>query len=135
LVLVGDVEPVTNMKRNLQNMFPWIGVPVVIVGVLGLLTALLIEGRLNQQTFAIACVIVMVLAVVTWTVLLKRSNQPAGSSSPPNVSKKKGLQVALLLLFLALGFWLTRGGPWVPRLIGASMLVLFITGIVLRKAS
>jgi cobalamin synthase len=134
-VLVGDVEPVTNMKRNLQNMFPWIGVPVVIVGVLGLLTALLIEGRLNQQTFAIACVIVMVLAVVTWTVLLKRSNQPAGSSSPPNVSKKKGLQVALLLLFLALGFWLTRGGPWIPRLIGASMLVLFITGTVLRKAS
>jgi cobalamin synthase len=136
-VLVGGthVGPVTDMKRNLRNMFTWIGVPVVIVGALGLLTAFLIEGRLNQQTFAIACVIVMVLAVVTWTVLLKRSNQPAGSSSPPNVSKKKGLQVALLLLFLALVFWLTRGGPWIPRLIGASMLILFITGTVLRKAS
>ena len=116
-------------------MFTWIGVPVVIFGALGLLTALLIEGRLNQQTFAIACVIVMVLAVVIWTVLLKRSNQPAGSSSPPNASKKKGLQVALLLLFLALAFWMTRGGPWIPRLIGASVLVLFITGTVLRKAS
>jgi hypothetical protein len=116
-------------------MFTWIGVPVVIFGALGLLTALLIEGRLNQQTFAIGCVIVMVLAVVIWTVLLKRSNQPAGSSSPPNASKKKGLQVALLFLFLALGYWMTRGGPWIPRLIGASMLVLFITGTVLRKAS
>jgi cobalamin synthase len=136
-VLVGGthVGPVTDMKRNLRNMLTWIGGPVVIVGALGLLTAFLIEGRLNQQTFAIACVIVMVLAVVTWTVLLKRSNQPAGSSSPPNVSKKKGLQVALLLLFLALVFWLTRGGPWIPRLIGASMLILFITGTVLRKAS
>lgn len=129
---------VTDMKGNLRT---WIGVPVVIVGALGLLTALLIEGRLNQQAFAIGCVIVMVLAVVIWTVLLKRSNQPAGSSngadssSPPNASKKKGLQVALLLLFLALVFWITRGGPWIPRLIGASMLVLFITGIVLRKPS
>jgi cobalamin synthase len=129
------------MKRNLRNMSTWFGVPVVTVGALGLLTALLIEGRLNQQTFAIGCVIVMVLAVVIWTVLLKRSNQPAGSSdgagssSPPNASKKKGLQVALLLLFLALAFWMTRGGPWIPRLVGASMLVLFITGTVLRKPS
>ena len=86
------VGPVTDMERNLRNMFTWIGVPVVIFGALGLLTALLIEGRLNQQTFAIACVIVMVLAVVIWTVLLKRSNQSAGSSSPPNASKKKGLR-------------------------------------------
>lgn len=142
MLVVGTlVGPVTDMKPNLRNMFTWIGVPVVIVGALGLLTALLIEGRLNQQTFAIGCVIVMVLAVVIWTVLLKRSNQPAGSSdgagssSPPNASKKKGLQVALLLLFLALVFWITRGGPWIPRLIGASMLVLFVTGILLRKPS
>ena len=69
--------PVTDMKRNLRNVFTWIGVPVVIFGALGLLTALLIEGRLNQQTFAIGCVIVMVLAVMIWTVLLKRSNEPA----------------------------------------------------------
>ena len=128
------VGPVTDMKRNLRNMFTtWIGVPVVIFGALGLLTALLIEGRLNQQTFAIGCVIVMVLAVVISPLLLKRSNQPAGSSSPPNASKKKGLQVALLLLFLALVIWMTRGGPWIPRLIGASMLVLFTTGVALRK--
>ena len=127
---------VTDMKGNLRT---WIGVPVVIVGALGLLTTLLIEGRLNQQTFAIGCVIVMVLAVVIWTVLLKRPSQPAGSSdgagssSFPNASKKKGLQVVLLLLFLALVFWMTRGGPWIPRLIGASMLLLFTAGITLRK--
>jgi hypothetical protein len=129
---------VTDMKRNLRI---WIGVPVFIVGALGLLTALLIEGRLNQQTFAIGCVIVMVLAVVIWTVLLKISNQPAGSSnragssSLGNAGKKKGLQVALLLLFLAVVFWMTRGGPWIPRLIGASMLVLFTAGVALRRTN
>ena len=138
LVVGTHVGLVTDMKRNLRT---WIAVPVVIAGALGLLTALLIEGRLNQQTFAIGCVIVMVLAVVIWTALLKRSNQfagspdGAGSSSPPNASRKKGLQVALLLLFLALAFWMTRGGPWIPRLIGASMLVLFIMGTALRKPS
>ncbi|MDP9050998.1 MAG: hypothetical protein M3O31_09830 [Acidobacteriota bacterium] len=122
-------------------MRTWIGVPVIIAGALGLLTALLIEGRLKQHSFAIGCVIVMVLAVVIWTVLWKRPNQPAGSSDgvgtfgPPNASKKKGLQVALLLLFLALAFWMTRGGPWIPRLIGASMLVLFTTGVALRKTN
>ena len=128
--------PVTDMKRNLRT---WIAVPAVIVMALGLLTTLLIVGRLSQQTFAFGCVIVMILAVTIWTTLLKRSNQPAGSSdgtgssSPPNASKKKGFQVALLLLFLALVFWMTRGGPLVPRLIGASMLVLFTTGVALRK--
>lgn len=133
------MRPVTDMKPTLRNMRTWIAVPVALVGALGLLTALLIEERLNQQTFAIGCVIVMVLAVVIWTVLLKSSNQPAGSSdgaesaSPPNASKKKGIQVALLLLFLALVFWMTRGGPWVPRLIGASMLLLFTTGVALHK--
>ena len=127
---------VTDMKRNLST---WIGVPVVIVGALGLLTTLMIEGRLNQQTFAIACVIVMVIAVVIWTVLLNRPNRlarssdGAGSSSLPNASKKKALQIVSLLLFLALVFWVTRGGPWIPRLIGASMLLLFTAGIALRK--
>ena len=124
------------MKRDLRA---WIGVLIVIVGALGLLTTLLIEGHLNQQTFAIGCVIVMVLAAAIWTVLLKRANQPAGtydgadSSSLPKASKKKALQIVSLLIFLALVFWVTRGGPWLPRLIGASMLLLFTAGIALRK--
>jgi hypothetical protein len=95
---------------------------------------------LNPQTFAISCLIVMALAVVIWTVLLKRANRmfKAPMKLPlvvlANVSKKKALQVALLLLFLMAAFWMTRGGPWVPRLIGASMLVLLITGTMLRKS-
>jgi drug/metabolite transporter (DMT)-like permease len=131
---------VTDMAQNARNASTWIGVPVVIVGVLGLLVLLSVEGRLNPQTFAISCVIAMALAVVIWTVLLKRTNRPVqspdevASAGPRNVSKKKALQVAVLLLFLMAAFWMTRGGPWVPRLIGASVLVLLITGTVLRKA-
>ena len=54
------------------------------------------------------------------------------------MSKKKGVQVALLLgaaFWLVAAFWMTRGGPWIPRLIGAAMFVLFITGTMLRKTS
>jgi cobalamin synthase len=132
---------VTDMTRNLRNMRTWIGVSVIIVGALGLLTALLTGARLSQQTFAMGCVIVMVLAVITWTVLLKRSNgspqssDRATSSSSRNTGKKKGLQVGLLLIFLVIVFWVTRGGPWIPRLIGASVLILFTTGVALRKTS
>jgi hypothetical protein len=82
--------------------------------------------------------IVMAVAVIVWTVRLKQSNRSteipdvATSSSSRSVSKK-GVQVALLLLFLVAAFWITRGGPWIPRLIGAAMLVLFITATALRK--
>ncbi len=127
---------VTDMTRN-----TWIGIPVVVIGALGLLVFLLIGGRLTPQTFAIGCVIVMTLAAAVWTVLLKRSDRPieiakrASSAIARNDGKKKAIQVAALLLFLAVVLWLTRGGPWIPRLIGAFMLLLFTTGVALRKTN
>jgi hypothetical protein len=108
---------------------------------LGLLISLLIEGRLTPQTFAIGCVIVMALAAAIWTVLLKKSDRPieiaerASSASARNDSKKKAIQIAILLLFLVVVLWMTRGGPWIPRLIGAFMLLLFTTGVALRKTN
>ena len=130
------VGQVTDMTRN-----TWIGVPVVVIGALGLLVFLLIGGRLTPQTFAVGCVIVMALAAAAWTVLLKRSNRPieiaerASSASARNGGKKKAIQIAALLLFLAVVLWMTRGGPWIPRLIGAFMLLLFTTGVALRKTN
>jgi hypothetical protein len=138
---VTRAELVTDMAQNSRNVSTWVAPPLALVGALALLTALLIEGRLNQQTFAVGCVIVMALAVIIWTVVLKRSNRSAESfdgaapSSRQNVSKKKGLQIALLLLFLVVAFWMTRGGPWIPRLIGAYMLILFTMGVALRKTN
>jgi len=129
------------MAQNAKSVSTWVAVPVVLVGVVGLLTVFVIEGRLSPQTFARIWLVVIALAFIVLTVLLKRSNRltevPDGatSSSPRNVSKKKAIQVALLLLWLVAAFWITRGGPWIPRLIGAAMLVLFFTATVLRKPS
>jgi hypothetical protein len=137
-MLVGLVN---DMARNALNKSTWMTVPVVIVGALGLLVSLLIGGRLNTQTFATSCLIVMVVGAIIWGALLRRSGRPVGVSGavssvgPRNVSKKKALQVTFLLLFLIAVFWMTRGEPWIPRLIGASMLILIITGVALRKTS
>ena len=113
--------------------------PIVIVSILGLLVCLLIEGRLNQQSLAMGCVIAMVLAAAMWSVLLWRTNRLSGTSiATPSidrrdVSKKRTVQIVVLLLFLVAAFWMTKSRPWAPRLIGACMLVLFMVGIALRK--
>jgi hypothetical protein len=116
-------------------MTKWFAVPVVLLGAIGLFTAFFLEGRINQQAFAVSCVVAMAMAAVVWTAILKRASRPAEAGAGTQVGKKKAVQIALLVLFLVVAFWMTRGGLWVPRLIGASMLILFIIGTALRKPS
>lgn len=134
-MLATRVEPVTDMSQGMGSMAKWFAVPVVLLGVIGLFTAFFLEGRVNQQVFAVSCVVAMALATVVWTAILKRSGRPSEVDAGTQVGKKKAAQVVLLVLFLVVAFWMTRGGPWVPRLIGASMLVLFIVGTALHKPS
>ena len=49
------------------------------------------------------------------------------NSAIVSMNKSKRVQMAQLILFCCLIlFWLIRDGPWVPRLIGPSMLVSFL---------
>jgi hypothetical protein len=128
----------TKMENRMRNVGS-VAVPVVIVGTLTVLIFLLIEGILDPRRFAISCATTMVLAVIVWSVLLRRNNQLSGASAPSdrssilNLGKKSSIQMILLVLLMATAFWVTRGGPWIPRLIGASMLIVFMVGIALRK--
>jgi hypothetical protein len=81
---------VTDLAQNAKNLSTWVAVPVVLVGVMGLLTVFVIEDRLSPS----------------FTSPLVRSSL---------LDHKRG--------------------PWIPRLIGAAMLVLFVTATVLRKTS
>ena len=45
------------------------------------------------------------------------------------------IRVAVILALLVLSAWATKGGPWLPRLIGASMLVLFLIGTLRATVS
>jgi hypothetical protein len=128
------VEPVTNMSQGVGSMIKWFAVPVVLLGAIGLFTAFFLEGRVNQQVFAASCIVAMALAAVVWTAILKRAGRPAEADAGTQAGKKKAVQIALLVLFLIVAFWMTRGGLWIPRLIGAFILLLFTIGIALRKA-
>jgi len=132
------------MLAEVINMSPKrkpgsIAIPVVTMIVLAVLVLFVLTGALAPRSFAIVCAVVMIISIFTWTLLLKRTSEDAEALSTTsgailksrNISKR--VQVALLLLLLIVSFWLTRGGPWVPRLIGASMLVLFLIGTALRN--
>ena len=115
-------------------------IPAMIAAALSILVSLLLQGRLTPQMFAISYLIVMAAAVVIWTLLLKRlatTQDVRVQTSTAGIrtgSGKKPLQVSLLFIFLVGMMWMTRGGPAVPRLVGASFLLLFISGIALRKS-
>jgi hypothetical protein len=107
---------------------------------LAVLVFFVATGSLAPRSFGIDCAIVMIISTFTWAFLLKRTRGDLEALNTRNNAlaksgnKSKAVQVALLLLLMFVSFWLTRGGPWVPRLIGASMLVLFLIGTILRKA-
>ena len=116
-----------------------IGISVVTMVALAVLVLCVLTGALAPRSFAKVCAVVMIISTFTWTLLLKRTNGDAEALSPTSGTilktrnTNKRVQVALLLLLLIVSSWLTRGGPWAPRLIGASMLVLFLIGTMLRN--
>jgi len=75
----------------------------------------------------------MVVCGAVWYFALKSFPRPVNANVTRNQSTKmtvKGvyIRVAVILALLVLSAWATKGGPWLPRLIGASMLVLFLIG-------
>jgi len=122
-------------KRKTES----IAISVVSMAAFAVLVFFVIKGSLAPRTFAIDCAIVMIISTLTWTFLLKRTRSDADALSTTSAIikssyKTKDVEVAVLLLLLFVSFGLTRGGPWAPRLIGASILVLFLIGTILRKA-
>jgi len=116
-----------------------IAISVVTMIAIAVLVFFVFTGSLAPRSFAIGCVIVMISSTFTWTFLLRRTaGDPEALRATSNetvkiTNKSKHVQVTLLLVLLVVSFWLTRGGPWVPRLIGAFMLVLFLIGTILRN--
>jgi hypothetical protein len=117
------------MKRaSLQIM------AVVTATVLGILAALLIGGILTPRSFGIAGLVAMFVCGSVWYRALKyRSTVDARIFEPRSTTLRgKGfyIRLALFLIILASGAWATRGGPWLPRLIGATMSLLSFVGVL-----
>lgn len=110
--------------------------------VVAALTVLLVLHIITGQNFAFGCVALMGISVIVWSLLLKRSHAQSDSlsttspsSSQDRTDKNKPVRAAILLLLLITSLWITRGAPWAPRLIGASVLVLFSIATLTRKST
>jgi hypothetical protein len=109
---------------------------VVTVTILGILTALFAGGMLTPRGFGVAGLLAMFVSGVIWYLRIKAEAQSiATEESSLKQSRRISaralyVRVAVILALLVFSAWETRGGPWLPRLIGASILLIFLVGTV-----
>ena len=107
--------------------------------VIGVLVSLQLANAIGQQLFAIFVMAAMILAVAGLYILFKRekaTNKDDREASPGNsqyTTKSKYVWTGLLALWVIFCFWMTKGQPWLPRLIGASVLVSYFVLRMKRK--
>src|ERR1700754_4720379 len=107
-----------------------------------LLLPLLLEavfGKLPLQTFAILAVLLCVVPFLRYWKLF----QIAAKDQPPIEGAQKTLlslkshlrtakvRIVMLCALTCLGMWETRGGPWVPRVVGLGFLLVLLAGNIL----
>ena len=137
LTLVERVIDMSRMKKSTVLLTICVSTAIA----LAILVILAITRTLNPQNFAIGCAIVMIVSIIVMALFLRRTKESAEASGTMTASnnqisyRSKHIRVVLILLWLVFALWFTRGGSWVPRLIGASVLVLFLIGTLLRKAN
>jgi hypothetical protein len=100
------------------------------------LTTLAVIGMITPRIFGWLCLLIMIASGVVLYRLLRTAvavHTPTNSNPKLNW-RKRWYILAAGLLWLILALWMTRGGPWLPRLVGASFVVLLIIGNMTRKA-
>ena len=99
---------------------------------------LLLAGVVDSQRFGIAGLGVMTVAAFALYFVSRRENACTDQAEAKNLkgqsNKSQYVWAALLLLWLLVALWATRGGPWLPRLVGALFLVLYFVVRMRRKS-
>ena len=112
-------------------------VPIVLA--VALFVFFFVKGTISPRAFAFGCAGVMVVGIITLSILLKHPLTLAEASAAipqprAQMSKRrKRVVVVLVLVWLGFALWLTRGGPWAPRLVGASVVLLYLIGTLAHK--
>src|SRR6201996_4179352 len=121
----------TNMSTQRKNNSSLVMALATALAV-AVLVILMVRGILAPQAFALCCVVVMVVAASTWSLMLRNAEERSQIESTTDSArirthgKSKVFIVAGIAIFLLLSFWMTRGGPWLPRLIGACFLIALL---------
>jgi hypothetical protein len=114
-------------------------VPICAVIAIATLVFLLLAGVIDWQVFGIANLGVMIVTAIAWHLVLKRESlhtdgfKPTTPTDSRNWDRAKYIRVVVASVWLVVSLWLTRGGPWLPRLVGVSVLVLYLIATITRK--
>ncbi len=105
---------------------------VVTATFLGALVALINGGILTPRSFGIAGLAAMIVCGSMWYCALKYFSPVDARVSERQSTTLEGkefhLRLASFLIVLTFGAWASRGGPWLPRLVGVIVLLLFCIG-------
>jgi len=114
-------------------------VAICVCAVIAALLYFLLAGVADSQTFGIAGLGVMTVAAFAWHFVSRRENVGTDQAEPKNLKgqgdKGQYIWAAVLLLWLLVALWATRGGPWLPRLVGAFFPVLYFVVRMRRKST
>jgi hypothetical protein len=112
---------------------------VVLCYVLALvvLTTLEVAGIVAPRVFAMLCLVAMIIAGVAFYRAFKSaSSLPSSTGERRRLSERKRWYVlSAAFLWVVVASWLIRGGPWLPRLVGAAVVVVFVAPLMLRRRS
>jgi hypothetical protein len=122
---------------NLETPRGIIWVALGLVLALIVFTTLEIEGVVAPRGFAILCLVAMIIAAVAFYRVFKSASPlPPPSGERPRLSERKRWYVlSAAFLWVVLASWLTRGGPWLPRLVGAAVVIALVAPLMLRRRS
>ena len=121
------------MDQKLTKSIVWPAVCFALT--LVVFTTLLVAGIVPPRVFAILCLAAMIIAGISVSrVLRTKSLLSVPEDERPRISnRKRGFVLAGALVWLVLAFWLTRGEPWLPRLVGAAVVVAFVSPFALSR--
>jgi hypothetical protein len=121
------------MKLKVPRGIVWVVLCYVLP--LVLFTTLEVTGIVAPRVFAIFCLVAMVVAgIVSYRVFKSTASLPSLTDERPRLSeRKRWFVLAAVSIWLVLAFWLTRGEPWLPRLVGASVVLAFAAPFMLKR--
>lgn len=113
----------------------WVALGLVLA--LIVFTTLEVEGVVAPRGFAILCLVAMIVAVVALYRVLRSASlvPPPAGGRPRSSERTKWYVLSAAFLWVVLASWLTRGGPWLPRLVGAAVVIAFVAPLMLRRRS
>jgi hypothetical protein len=121
------------MKRKAPRGIIWVALGLVLA--LIVFTTLEVAGVVAPRGFAILCLVAMIIAGVAFSRVFKNASPlpPPAGERPRLSDRKRWYVLSAAFVWVVLASWLTRGGPWLPRLVGAAVVVAFVAPFMLRR--